>query len=168
MLKRLGLIHIGDVHFPDAKNERLADIKDPGFPSQIADLVRVKPLTCVARKFTSVMENGADAILFTGDLTSLGDIGGYRDCLAYLNGLVNFKRWSLDRVHAVPGNHDVERVKVDPAGTDLTSKFAEVAAAWKDLGFPVLSVDTMRQSEIVLPKTPASSVKLFSLNGVFI
>jgi hypothetical protein len=166
MLKSCNLIHIGDIHYPDAKKEKLADIKDPAFPNAIADRARLIPLTCVARALTTHLEGSVSkALLLTGDLTSLGDASGYRDCLLFLNDLLNLKRWPADYVHVVPGNHDVDRDRVDPDGKDITSKFEEIAVAWRDLGLPILAVDSVRESSISVPRASTSGVTLFSLNS---
>lgn len=164
MLKRINIVHVGDVHYPEAIAETLADVKDAGFPSALSDLARLKPLTCVARKLTA-MTDRLDAVLFTGDLTTYGDPTGYRDCLNYFNGLINFKRWPLDRLHAVPGNHDIDRHKVDPLGTDLYTKFEDFDQAWKALGIPILATNGVRQSTISVPKATTSGVTMFSLNS---
>jgi hypothetical protein len=164
MLKALTFVQIGDVHYPDAVKETLADIKDTGFPPAIAELARLRPLVYVARKLTSVIESSPNAVLLTGDLTTFGDPGGYRDCIKYLNDLINFRRVSSDGLHVVPGNHDVNRSKVDPKG-DLKPKFAEFSDAWTAIGFPILAVDTVRKTPITLSKTSASGATVFSLNS---
>jgi hypothetical protein len=165
MLKTLEIVHIGDVHFPESKDERLADIRDSGFPPGVAERAKLTPLRCVARKYTAVVDKQPDVLLFSGDLTSFGDAQGYRDCLTFLNQLFNLKRLPQKRLHAVPGNHDVDRLNVDPSGKDLRRKFETFVLAWEDLGIPILAVDAVRKSSVSIPKAGASGVTLFSLNS---
>ncbi len=165
MLKTLKVLHIGDIHFPDARDESLSDIADPGFPTAVAGLTRLKPLMLVARKLTAVLDEKPHALLFTGDLTSRGDTVGYELCLKYLNDILNLKRWSPNQLHVVPGNHDVDRTKVDPSGKDLSTKFSAFAKAWDDLGLPILAFDKTRKTSIDVPRSKNSGVTLLSLNS---
>jgi hypothetical protein len=66
MLKTLEIVHIGDVHFPESKDERLADIRDSGFPPGVAERAKLTPLRCVARKYTAVVDKQPDVLLFPG------------------------------------------------------------------------------------------------------
>jgi len=165
MLKTVNLVHIGDVHFPEATNERLGDFKDRGFPSAVEDLARLSPLTCVARALTEVIEHSPDALIFTGDLTSFGEPTGYKHCLEYFDGMLNLKRWKPEKVHVVPGNHDVERSKVDPAGHDLTAKFESFKKLWEGVGLPILSVDGVRSTSLVPLKSGIYRTALYSMNS---
>jgi 3',5'-cyclic AMP phosphodiesterase CpdA len=166
-LKAIHFLHIGDIHYPDAKEEVLADDKDPAFPDLVKRAIRMQPLTCVARKVAYLLErphSKANGLFFTGDLTTRGDVSGYRDCLDYLNRLLNFRRWKQEEVHVVPGNHDVDRSAIDATGSNYLAKFAKFDEAWRAYGLPVLTLE-MRESMIRLVRRSSGGAKVFSLNS---
>ena len=158
---RTRLLHIGDVHYPDACSERLADIKDAGFPPHLVESCSLKPLELVVRKLLSESESGYDGILISGDLTCRGDIGGYEECLRYLRPAV--ESMAADRIHVVPGNHDVDRTAVDGAGRDFGAKFEAFKRAWERAGLPVLAVDRVRMTDITSPT--GGRARVLSLNS---
>jgi hypothetical protein len=162
-LKHLTLLQIGDIHFPEARMETFSHSKDKGFPSAIAGMTAMRPLVYVSRALVKELEKKPHALLFSGDLTSKGSVTGYSECLAHLKGLINFKRWEVDSIHVVPGNHDVDRAHIDPKGEDLFQKFRAFTNLWEDLGLPILSVDRFRETQIALSKK--SSVRVFSVNS---
>jgi hypothetical protein len=125
--------------------------------------MQLTPLTCIARALETEMETSPNALLFCGDVTSFGDVAGYRSCLEYLDNVLRLRKWNGRRVHAVPGNHDVERGKVDATGTDLFAKFAEFKRAWADVNLPILTVDEARITDLTVSKTLRA--KLLSLNS---
>lgn len=163
LMARVRLLHVGDVHYPEALAERLTDIKDKGFPAQIAESSALKPLEQVVRSLLSEIESGFDGILFSGDLTCRGDIGGYKECLRYLSPVI--ASLAPDRIHAVPGNHDVDRAAVDPSGVDLFAKFESFKVAWDGIGLPVLATDGARMTEIVSPT--GGRARILSINSSF-
>jgi hypothetical protein len=162
-VKSVRILQIGDVHFPDAHLETLGDLKDAAYPAKVIDKMRLTPLTCVVRALEAEMEKSVNALLFCGDITSFGDVAGYRACLAYLSDILRLKKWNRRKVHAVPGNHDVERGKTDAPGTDLFAKFAEFKRAWEDVNLPILTVDAARITDLIVSKTVRA--KLLSLNS---
>jgi predicted phosphodiesterase len=103
-VKSIRLLQIGDIHYPDAVREVYADIKDKGFPAGLTSLTHTNPLQAVVRR---LVDQKVDGILICGDLTSKGNIPEYQKCVQYL--VDNLAPTSADRLHTVPGNHDVER-----------------------------------------------------------
>jgi len=164
-LSSLKLVQIGDIHFPESSTEAVSDVKDGGFPSAVAEKISLRPLQCVMRALAKELESQPQAILFCGDLTSKGNVSGYGACLRYLKDLINFKRWKAKNIHAVPGNHDVDRSKIDPAGKDLFGKFEPFSQLWRDSGLPILAVESCRTTRIALHKHKDSGVHVFSLNS---
>lgn len=162
-MKTVRILQIGDVHFPDAHLEKLGDLKDPAYPAKVTDKMQLTPLTCIARALETETEKTPNALLFCGDITSYGDLNGYREGLAYLSDVLQLKKWRARKVHAVPGNHDIERGKVDALGADSFAKFAEFKRAWEDIKLPVLTVDAARITDLTVSKT--LRVKLMSLNS---
>lgn len=162
-MKSLRLLQIGDIHYPDKRNERLGDLKDESFPSGIADAAQLSPLQCVVRAVTEVQEQRPKALLFCGDLTSRGNVAAYQECLSYLSKALRLNAYRPDNIHAVPGNHDVDRKSIDPSGVDLLKKFGEFRKAWEDIGLPILTVDAFRESVVRLGQKKAA--RIFSVNS---
>ncbi len=161
-MKTLRLVQIGDVHYPDSRHERLGDLKDEAFPPTVAESVRLTPLQCVVRALAEEQERSPKALLFCGDLTSRGSLQGYKDCLDYLSEVLRLPTWRLNRVHAVPGNHDVDRAGIDVTSGSLFRKFDGFKQAWEDIGLPILTVEGPRDSIVRVGKVGAH---IFSLNS---
>jgi hypothetical protein len=90
-MKSLKLLLVGDIHYPDVKSAiKGADYKDTAYPRNLADISLPDRLLNVARKITQLRENDSAivGILLCGDLTSRGDLDGYRDCVGYLNSVL--------------------------------------------------------------------------------
>ena len=165
-MRQVRLLQIGDIHYPDAKMETFQDVKDPGFPRALTDLVVAQPLRMVMRAVGSLCDKGVDGILFCGDLTSIGKIDGYRECIEYLNKALKLStpgKWPVEHLHAVPGNHDVNRALCDVNGHDLFHKFAPLDSAWSEQNIPVLCTKNSRSTEIISKSNSRASV--FSLNS---
>lgn len=161
IMPRVRLFHLGDVHYPDADAERLADIKDKGFPAHLIESSSLRPLELVVRELHAELESGCDGLLIAGDLTSRGDIGGYTRCLQYLSAAL--ESLPPERIHVVPGNHDVDRTAVDPTGHNVGAKFDALKRAWQAAGLPVLAVAGVRITEVTSPT--GGRVILLSLNS---
>jgi len=164
-MRRLRIIQIGDIHFPDA--HPLVDATDPGMPSSVITAVAPNPLQNMMRSVLSVCQDNTDlaGIFLCGDLTSRGDLAGYRDCVAYLRQAIHTacpQFWNSNSIHVVPGNHDVDRSLADPAGTDLFQKFSPLRDVWNDPGGPILSISSLRCTTVNIDTAYAS---LFSLNS---
>ena len=156
-------MHIGDVHFPDSRKETQADIKDLAFPSVVTNAMLVHPLQSVVRAASLELERTTiHGIVFSGDLTSRGSVEGYKSCLDYLSSALNLRRWKADQLHAVPGNHDVDRNAIDPNGSDLSTKFASLESAWKTCDLPILATTHVRATEL---KSHKNTLNLYSLNS---
>ena len=167
-MRRFRILHIGDVHFPDALHATLQDKKDSAFPSGLAALSAPHPLTTVVRQIQrSMAELKPNLLLLSGDLTSRGDIAQYKKCVEYLKEGLQLLRLGAKKIHVVPGNHDVDRTTIDPSGKDLLSKFLPFRAAWIDSGFPseILTIEGVRETYLSVPKTKLSKVATFSLNS---
>lgn len=161
-MKSLKLVHVGDVHFPDAIAERVADVKDEAFPARIADMMIMRPIQCVMRALQAELDSRTDAIVFSGDFTSGGNIPAYSECLEHFGRVLNLARWDPTRVHAVPGNHDVDRSQISADGSEPFKKFEAFAVAWKRFGVSVLTVEGVRQTEVTDGNCRTA---LFSLNS---
>ncbi len=103
-------------------------------------------------------------LLICGDLTDKGNLDGYRICLEYLvkNLRMNEGIWPTEQIHAVPGNHDVNRTKCDPKGTDVHLKFEPLIDAWVNVGLDVLAAKQCRHTRV---SANGHKLDLFSLNS---
>lgn len=163
VMNTLRIIQIGDVHWPDSAAQQLADIKDQSFPQNVLERVTQNALQSVIREVQAQLENKCHAIVLCGDLTSRGETSGYRDCARYLVEALDLRHLGVQRVHAVPGNHDVDRGQIDPAGGDLFGKFATCRETWDALSLPILTVDKFRKTSVSRGKMCKAAI--FSLNS---
>ena len=167
-METLKFIQLGDIHLPDVKSLTNTDSKDDGFPTSLANIIGLNPLQAVMREVVHFCEkerHSIAAILICGDLTSRGDLAGYQECLNYLQSnlrLATSTVWQPERIHAVPGNHDIDRTKCDPAHTDLFIKFEALSSAWANLGLPILPVKGVRRTHVELK---GQTAEVFSLNS---
>jgi len=109
------------------------------------------------------MEEKCHAVLFCGDLTSRGDASGYKACASYLVKALGLSTWNVRKLHAVPGNHDVDRARIDPTGEHFFDKFASCRGAWEALNLPILAVERFRRADLSNGKRCRAAV--FSLNS---
>jgi hypothetical protein len=160
---RVRLLHVGDVHYPEAVAERLTDLKDRAFPSHIVESSVLKPLELVMRELLSQVELGCDGMLLSGDLTDFGDLKSYKACVEYLRPSID--SMGPERIHAVPGNHDVDRSAIPAGGVNMLAKFGSIRNVWEGLGLPVLAVDGARITEITSPT--GGRAQVLSVNSSF-
>lgn len=165
-MKSLTILQIGDLHFDQADMAPDADQKDTKVaPSLVA--------ASAPGRFPAVMKavqrrcakNLPDGVAFCGDLTTRGCLSVYQRCLNYLDenlGLSEKRYWSDERIHAVPGNHDVKRSLADPNGENFFGKFEPLTAYWRELNTDVLACDRVRSTSI---GEQGSQVQAFSLNS---
>ena len=159
-MKFIRLLQIGDVHYPDAVRETYGDFKDLGFPSGLANLTRTNPLQAVVRRLA---DQRVDGFLVAGDLTSKGNVSEYDKCVQYLVDNLRLTSSDLNRLHAVPGNHDVERSRIDPTGMDLLSKFEACEISWSSRNLPVLAAASPRITDFTAAQN--GRVRVLSINS---
>jgi len=151
-MKALKLLQVGDLHYPELVRGNLnVDQGDSGFPTLLQSLVATPPSQVVAREMARLLtaDQQIQGVLICGDLTSKGDLDGFEKGLHWLAkqlGLESRDRWSVESVHAVPGNHDINRRAVTQGGPDIYKKFEELERAWRnqvgDLEYTVRTVRT--------------------------
>jgi hypothetical protein len=157
------ILQVGDIHYPDAVGVTLADLGDSAFPPILLDTMLLKPLQRIVRAATTAHADcPLQGILLCGDLTTRGRLDGYEACVDYLSNALGLNGWQRHRVHVVPGNHDVDRSAIDPAGIDLSAKFAPFAMIWASRNLSDLTVGSMRESTIASGK---NEVAVYSLNS---
>lgn len=165
-MNTLKILQLGDIHYPDHKDEKIGDIQDSAAFSSLTSALVPNRLQLVMRKVTEVAhEDDVRGILLCGDLTSRGDLAQYSQCVTYVNdalGLANANQWTQDGVHAVPGNHDINREHCDPEGVDLNQKFALLAQSWNGIGMQILPIGGIRSTSLTFN---GHSLALISLNS---
>lgn len=162
-LQSIDVILIGDIHFPQSKLD--LDYKDDAISAEYAASVSTCPLRPVIDQVARLGET-ADAIMFCGDLTTLGDVDGYQECVDWLERSLQLKSeglWKHDRVHVVPGNHDVDRKACTPGTSGTIDKFKPFVAAWKKHGLDrLLALEKVRSTCVTKGRSKA---RLLSLNS---
>lgn len=160
--KRISLLQVGDIHFPDSKNQQIVDYKDENVPAPFIETLSLKTLPFILKKIHSFLsQKDIHGILFCGDLTSGGSLEGYKECLSYLKeNFLSPDNFQQDQVHAVPGNHDIDRDTCDPTGADNETKFETLRTAWKDIGFPVLNYRNP-----IVNNSSNNKVSIYSMNS---
>lgn len=172
MLRSIRLIQIGDVHYPEAKADGShIDYKDHALSEGLVQASAPLPkLQSVLRKVCQLCDKPdfVHALLLCGDLTTRGDLAGYQECVAHFNrclSLADPHRWPPDHIHAVPGNHDVDRQLCDPGGKDLYKKFLPLLAAWDALSLPILAANNVRQTRIEYGRCAVEALSINSCIG---
>lgn len=161
-MKSVSLLQIGDIHYPENAGGILADIKDSNLPS-ITNQTAPNPLQVVFRGLArSIDKNPPAAIMICGDLTSRGDISQYESCVNYLIRSLNLGGKSIESIHVVPGNHDVNRALCTDREKINTKKFAPLLKAWGSLSQDVLSTSGIRSERL---SQGGCSFELFSMNS---
>ena len=167
-MQTVKLLQIGDVHYPDLLSDfPTADIKDRGYPrSVITKSLPTDTRVVLARSIRDAARDASiQAVLVCGDLTTRGSLIPYQECRTWLRdacGLGDLTRWPRDRVHVVPGNHDIDQGLCSPDEIDVHKKFEQIEAAWGADG-DELTVRQLRTTRILIP--PQSAVDIHSLNS---
>jgi len=163
-MRSFKLIQIGDIHFPEAKEKRNYDYKDHGFPRDLADICSPNPIQFVMRKILDIITNKFDSVLFTGDLTSYGDISGYINCLKYLKDSIFFKLSDPSKeISVVPGNHDINSSACLKDTSGIYDKFQPLLHQWQIINFDVLSVKDFRK--VTIKNCFDCSANIYSINS---
>lgn len=161
------LLQIGDVHYPDtSSNISDIDIKDNSVSDSLLGAISEPPLQSVMRALGEILQNqNLHSILFMGDLTTRGDLQGFKDCLEYIGSyfepLLDDNPHLKSSVIVVPGNHDIDRQMEDD--TNILAKFETLTEAIEDSIISHFPVDDI--SKIDFSETETGSLKVFGLNS---
>lgn len=152
-MQSVKFLHIGDVHYPERNDQPALDWKDKAVTGALVHQLTPDPFKNVADEIRKLLldDPAVKGVLISGDLTSRGDIDGYRECVAFLARVLEIGTPSVwhDKVLAVvPGNHDVPRGDVDVSGADLFKKFAQTAAIWDGVSPGVFSPSVARTVDV--------------------
>lgn len=161
-MSQISILQIGDIHYPETEKLHLADVKDSGLAATLRESISPKALAAVFSELAQVANSGSvNAIAVCGDLTSRGDLEGYKHCVAYLDQALSLNLQPKNTFHVVPGNHDVDRLLADRSINTL-EKFAPLVQAWRDAGFPDALTTEFRHTTVA---ETCGSAELLSLNS---
>lgn len=167
-MKEVRIIQFGDVHLPDGGE--IVDLKDRTFPEHLVHLIVPDTIQQSLRKVLKLIDEDPliQGIFFTGDFTSRGDLEAYDKCVHLILDAI---RTSVPRIfkpqllHAVPGNHDIDRSICGISGKELYEKFEPLTAVWDSLGMSILATSKVRETEI--PGIDGGRLNVFSINSCY-
>lgn len=166
-MKTITILQLGDVHFDQTSAGPDVDVKDRQISPALIREAAPSRLRAVMQAIERLCETRLpDAAVFCGDLTTRGDLPIYGECVEYLNrtlGLAEGRFWPLERIHAVPGNHDVDRATADPAGEDFFRKFAPLEEVWRNEDLDILAGKRVRPTQ--LRGKQGGEVAAYSINS---
>ncbi|MBF9234447.1 metallophosphoesterase family protein [Microvirga alba] len=136
-------MQVGDVHLPgNAQHRHNLDDKDKRFPVELKGILSSSPIKIVFKQIYSfISKQDVSAMLFMGDLTDIGGLGGYRSCANYIARSLQLGSGNVHSslpVGIIPGNHDINRDLAKLPG--LTRKFQPLTDALQAVGLPALPV----------------------------
>jgi 3',5'-cyclic AMP phosphodiesterase CpdA len=163
-VKSIKLVHIGDIHYPETFNRSPnVDIKDNGFQTEFTDKLSFVPFMEVGYSLIRRLQNEEiSGVLFSGDLTSIGDVDAYQKCVNYFDLLIKDVESTKNKIidiYVVPGNHDLTRKNL--IEETIEARFGDFRAAWESVGRDVLPVQNIKKSHIVKDEL---SLTIISLN----
>lgn len=174
MLTRcVSFLQLGDIHYPELLKARpLVDAKDKGLSADMIGAVSSSRITEVMRGINQVRKDEASlvAVVLTGDLTTIGNVVGYKDCLTYLHAALqatDHTYWKDRRLLVVPGNHDILRSTIE-IGQPLLVKFEPLLQQWEAIfgAREFLTVDAPIPIDLAVgipdPSTP--SIRFLPIN----
>ncbi len=171
----VSFLHLGDVHYPDLiSRSPLVDHKDKGLSTATVGAVSSTRVADIARGVSRVLkeEQNLVAVVITGDLTTKGDVPGYKECVTFLHSALQLsdeKYWQHRRLLVVPGNHDINRSAI-VAGQPLQDKFRPLSQAWLDVcgSDRTLTVGVPTPTDLPPLGTDNPSIRFLPLNTCYL
>lgn len=163
-MKEITLLHIGDIHFPDRdEEERPLFRRDSGFHTAMEEILPKASYMIVLEDLLEEIDKEPSAILFSGDLTTKGEIKGYNECLDFIKERVplSYFEESNQKLFIVPGNHDLVREGISEES--LTTKFDLIKKSINLKNFPELPIPTTKHG--IIKNQNSSSVLIISINS---
>lgn len=153
--RSLTIFQLGDLHYPTLEGLTTdADIHDKNTPGGLGDKLRLPLRAAIARALIAAIQKVDEPIIaICGDLTDRGDADGYQRAVDFLDLVFSdakiADRISADRVHIVPGNHDIAFKREDQkfASYDDVSRFDGIKGAVGKSTFGDILSTTFRQSK---------------------
>lgn len=165
-MRAVTLLQLGDLHYDQTDAGPEVDVQDPGISAAVVAAAAPSRLRAVMQKLQRICAADPPKMLAVcGDLSSRGDLSVYAECVAYLDlnlELAAGRFWTAEGIHAVPGNHDVDRSLVDPSGADLFGKFRPLEEAWRNQGIDILRCGSLRHTRVA---HAGCEIRAFSVNS---
>ena len=149
-MKEIDLLQIGDIHYDNIDTlERQVDNKDKQFPQKFDSFFPRKSYETIIIELMEEIEHSPLAILISGDLSTYGEIQGYKDCLAFLKERIPpnfFRSEPFHKLFIVPGNHDIDRELFSEES--FLPKFKPLHDALEEKKFPEIPISKVKIEEI--------------------
>jgi len=131
----ISFLQLGDIHYPElVKAAPLVDPKDKGLSGAMIGALSSSRVAEVMRGINQARkaDDNLVAVVLTGDLTTIGDLSSYKDCLTFLHNTLQLSDatyWKDRKLLAVPGNHDISRSTI-AIDQPLHEKFEPLLEQW--------------------------------------
>lgn len=165
MSQRATILQLGDVHFPKfVQAETNVDVKDEfSTPGGLANKFTTPVTVLVARALEQELVRDPNLVVATcGDLTDRGDLDSFVGAVEYLEEALGVGTLlATDRMHLVPGNHDVDLEGVMPFVDFGSERFEKLQERLVAAGRPTIVTTSHRYTAPVLA---SGSLFLHSVN----
>jgi len=159
------IFQLGDLHYPEFAQEKTAvDTHDDKAPGTLDHYLGLPIPAAIKKALINEMKSNPQALIaICGDITTKGDRANFDAGLSYLAEIINDRSIqppiSPDRIHLVPGNHDVA-FKGDAPFSDFddVSRFNALSASASSAGFETIYTTTHRATKLSNPSGGALSV----------
>jgi hypothetical protein len=171
----VSFLHLGDVHYPDLVSRLpLVDHKDRGISTATVGAISSTRVADISRGISRILKEELNlvAVVLTGDLTTKGDVPGYKECLTFLHGALQLsdeEYWRNRSLLAVPGNHDINRSTI-VCGQPLEDKFLALSKAWVEVcgSDEILTVGVPVPTDLPALAAGSHSIRFLPLNTCYL
>ncbi len=162
------LIQIGDIHYSKAIAAIFKDSKDQAFPSELALKTTIGPYRQAIRSITKARDSqkGINGVIFCGDLSTFGNYAEYQEAVKSLKkslSLDDKSKWNNGAIIVVPGNHDIDRKKIDHSSDNYKEKFKDLEKAWSNNGCEFFKYDDIDPT--ITNIIDNTNISIFPLNS---
>jgi hypothetical protein len=147
--RTIELLQIGDVHFDSADEKKgVSDVKDRGFAEKLTEPMRISEINYIIQELMKESWENIRAILMCGDLTTFGNMDGYKRCLEFFSQrLLKFcSKFGKESILIVPGNHDI--IRENFSEKSFFPKFMPIIKALNDGNFSEFPILILKKCEL--------------------
>lgn len=159
------MLHIGDIHYNHIDKESvLSELKDKQVSRNLAKALPERNYKYIIEDLLKEMGKSPTAILFSGDLSTKGLIGTYKECLRFLRKSIPdefFTGSKNQSIFIAPGNHDIDRTKF--TDEDITPKFRPMIDALKEIDFPEIPLS--KNKVVEFNEEPSGKILIIVINS---
>lgn len=163
------ILQLGDLHYPEfAQANTAVDLHDKTAPGALDSQLKLPVPAAIRRAVIDEIKAAPDALIaICGDTTSKGDKDGFVAGVEYLKAILTDPAIQPaivpDRVHFVPGNHDVAFKGDAPfVGFEDLERFEDLATIVTNLGLPTVFTTSHRATRIT--NSSGGSLSVLSVN----